>query len=154
MIRKIKVNGDIATPLPDRLEGTHQLDLTEDQYNRFTGSRFFVVENGEPRAITAQEEADMHAAEQLNASKSALKADRDAAMDAVTVTHNSKNWTFKAIDMQRFMGKINLDRDFGWKADDDSIVVLTPTVAYNIALKVDDVMTQAFMDAETAIGLL
>ncbi len=81
MIRKIKVSGNTAIPLPDRLEGTHQLDLTEDQYNRFTGSRFFVVENGEPRAITAQEEADMNAADAAAAEANRISALRNACLN-------------------------------------------------------------------------
>ena len=81
MIRKIKVSGNTAIPLPDRLEGTHQLDLTEDQYNRFTGARFFVVENGEPRAITAQEEADMNAADAAAAEANRISALRNACLN-------------------------------------------------------------------------
>lgn len=81
MIRKIKVSGNTAIPLPDRLEGTHQLDLTEDQYNRFTGSRFFIVENGEPRAITAQEEADMLVAEAAAAEANRISALRNACLN-------------------------------------------------------------------------
>ena len=106
MIRKIKVSGNIAIPLPDRLEGTHQLDLTEDQYNRFTGSRFFVVENGEPRPITAQEEADMDAEEAKATALSDLKSQRDADLMSVVVTINGNDIWANPTEEQNILGRI------------------------------------------------
>ena len=84
MIRKIKVSGNTAIPLPDRLEGTHQLDLTEDQYNRFNGSKYFIVEGGEPRPITAQEEADMITAEAVTAEANRINTLRNACLNYQT----------------------------------------------------------------------
>ena len=83
-----------------------------------------------------------------------LKNDRDVKLNEVTVTHNSKNWTFRPIDMQRFESKIARNRDFMWKADDGVAVILTSTQANNIAIKVDDLMTQIFFDAENEISTL
>ena len=83
-----------------------------------------------------------------------IKEDRDLAMSSVTIAYDSKDWTFRAIDMQRLMAKFNLGRDFGWKSDDNSISILTPAMGKEIALLIDDAMTQAFMDAEAKIEAL
>lgn len=83
-----------------------------------------------------------------------IKKQRDLDMANVTVSHNSKSWSFGPVDMSRFESKISRGRDFIWKADDGSHTTITPTQAQNIALKVDDVLTAIFFDSETAIAAL
>ena len=65
MIRFVKVTGDKAIPLPDSKadQATHEIECTEEQYNKAVNSDYFVVENGEPRHPTAQEESDRAAAQ-------------------------------------------------------------------------------------------
>ena len=104
----------------------------------------FIIEGGEVEPY----------AEPVIDPKVKVKADRDLAMSSVTIVYDSKDWTFRAIDMQRLMAKVNLGRDFGWKSDDNSISMLTPEQGKEIALLIDDAMTQAFMDAEAKIEAL
>jgi len=83
-----------------------------------------------------------------------IKKQRDIDMANITITHNSKSWSFSPIDMSRFESKIARGRDFIWKADDGSKITLTSTQAENMAVKVDDAATQVFFDAEAAIAAL
>ena len=83
-----------------------------------------------------------------------IKRQRDLDMNDITVMHNSKNWSFNRENRADFDMKISRDRNFDWKADDGTVVELTPAVAENIAKKVDDAMTQIFFDAEAAISQL
>ena len=83
-----------------------------------------------------------------------IKKQRDLDMNDITVMHNSKNWSFNRENRADFDMKISRDRNFDWKADDGTVVELTPAVAENIAKKVDDAMTQIFFDAEAAISQL
>jgi len=55
--RYLKVIGDIATPLPDRLqdESTHSLELSNANYDKCTNADYFIVENGVPRMRTQTE---------------------------------------------------------------------------------------------------
>ncbi len=84
----------------------------------------------------------------------AIKSKRDTDMASSTVEHNGKSWTFKDIDMTRFNSKLTLNRDFTWQADDGSGVELTPTVAANIAKKVDDQLTAIFFAAAAEIAAI
>lgn len=82
MIRFVKVTGNIATPLPDRLadQATHEIQCTEEQYNKAVNSDYFVVENGEPRHPTTQEESDRAAAQTEAAEVSRINALRNACL--------------------------------------------------------------------------
>lgn len=82
-----------------------------------------------------------------------LKRDTDL-LGVVTVTHNEKEWSFKAIDRDRFVAKLALGRDFSWQADDSSEVSLTHTVARNIAKKVDDELSAIFFYAAAEMAAL
>lgn len=83
-----------------------------------------------------------------------IKSQRDLDMAKVTVDHNSKSFSFTPVDASRFESKIARDRDFIWKADDGSQVTLTSSQAENIAVKVDDSLTQIFFDAEVALAAI
>lgn len=72
--RYIKVQGDTATPLPDRLqaESTHSLELTNENYDAFVSPFYFKVVNGAPVAKTQAEiDADKLSLEKENAIKEA-----------------------------------------------------------------------------------
>lgn len=61
------VSGDIAKPIPDRMQdkATHSLSLTNEFYNKYSGSyRYFKVIDGVPVAKT-QEEIDIDEAQAL-----------------------------------------------------------------------------------------
>lgn len=55
--RYMKVNGETAKPLPDRLqsESTHSIELTDDQYTSYVNPTYFKVIDGEPQAKTPEE---------------------------------------------------------------------------------------------------
>lgn len=80
-----------------------------------------------------------------------IKDKRKSDMAYITVSHNSKDWSFSPVDASRFESKIARGKDFVWKSDDGSQVTLTATQAENIAVKVDDALTKIFFDAETLI---
>jgi hypothetical protein len=83
-----------------------------------------------------------------------IKQQRDKDMSKVQVAHDSKEWSFSPVDMQRFESKIARNRNFNWKADDGSVVELTSTKAEEIATKVDDALTAIFFNAELEIDQL
>ena len=82
--RYIKVSGDTATPLPDRLVdmSTHSLDLTDEQYASHVGPHYFKVVDGEPVAKSAVEVQEMIdaavKANKLNELKAQLKEELEA----------------------------------------------------------------------------
>ena len=78
----------------------------------------------------------------------------DMNINSITITHNSKEWTFAFFDMIKFNMKIARNRIFKWKADDNTHVDLTIAVANDMADKIDDAVTKIFFDAETAISNL
>jgi len=122
----------------------------EEAQGPHCGAGWWVLDGDEVRQPNAEELQ----ARDLAIRSKALKEERDILMDFVTVSYSEKDWTFRPIDMQRLMAKVNLGRDFGWKADDNTIVILTAIQGEEIALLIDDAMTQIFMDAEAAIGAL
>ena len=82
--RYIKVSGDTATPLPDKLVdiSTHSLDLTDEQYASHVGPQYFKVVEGAPVAKSDAEVQEMiDAAVKANAiqdSKYQLKVELEA----------------------------------------------------------------------------
>lgn len=83
-----------------------------------------------------------------------IKNKRDTARSYITVSYDSKEWSFSRENMIDFGMKIARGRDFIWVADDRSQVNLTISKAEDIAKKVDDLLTKIFFDAETEIGNL
>ena len=82
--RYIKVSGDTATPLPDKLVdiSTHSLDLTDEQYASHVGTQYFKVVDGAPVAKSDAEVQEMIdaavKANKLAESKAQLKEELEA----------------------------------------------------------------------------
>lgn len=125
------------------------VEITTTLYNSLAGQNVTFDEDTQLPKLHEPSPAEV-----LSREKGALKSKRDTDLQGVTVTHNSKAWSFSTVDMSRFESKISRNRDFLWKADDGSHNTLTPAQAENIAKKVDDVMTQIFFDAEIAVAEL
>ena len=105
--RKVKVVGDHVVPLPDRLEGTHVVNLTQDQYDKYTSAKWFTVdEQGLP---IVRPEAEVEAEDLLIAREQKrrdLKTKLHKDMSETTVELNGKTFWADPKSEQNFSGRI------------------------------------------------
>lgn len=65
MKRKVQVVGDKVKPLNEKNGhlSTHEVELSEQQFNSFTSSKCFILDNGVPRGLTESELTSLQAEE-------------------------------------------------------------------------------------------
>ena len=108
MIRYVKVTGNIATPLPDRLadQATHSIECTEEQYAKAVNADYFVVEDGEPRHPAGQEESDRAAVIAKAKAISDLRDQRNQALMSVVVLVDGNEIWANPTEEQNISGRI------------------------------------------------
>lgn len=142
-IRHIQVIGDIAKPLPDRLanRATHQLNLTNEKYDKYVNPTYFKVIDGAP-VVKTQEELDIQLAEaQKRNAKKALREERDEKLNTSTVTYDGSEFQTRPSDLINFTTMLTLLQN-----DSDSIV-------WTLADDTEKEITKADLQAVYLLGL-
>ena len=108
MIRYVKVIGDKAIPLPDSKadQATNEIECTEEQYAKAVNADYFIVENGEPRHPTEQEESDKAAAQAKVQAISDLRDQRNQALMSVVVLIDGNEIWANPTEEQNISGRI------------------------------------------------
>jgi len=159
-IRHIQVTGDIAKPLPDHKadRATHQLNLTNAQYDTYVNHTYFKVVNGAPVAKT-QEEVDAQIAEsQKRNAKQALKEEKDEKLNTSTVTYDGAEFQTRPSDSINFTTMLTLlqnDTDeILWTLADDSEKLITKAdlqAVYLLGLQAGVMIDKDYRDAVRAL---
>jgi len=159
-IRHIQVIGDIAKPLPDRLadRATHQLNLTNEKYDKYVNPTYFKVVDGAPVAKT-QEELDIQLAEaQKRNAKKALREERDEKLITSTVTYDGSEFQTRPSDLINFTTMLTLlqnDSDaIVWTLADDTEKTITKAdlqAVYLLGLQAGAMIDKEYRDAVRAL---
>lgn len=106
--RYMKVNGDVATPLPERQSkiSTHILNLSDANYKKATSSKWFKVVDGKPAIKSSDEMAKQDISNKKENARKVLKDQLELDMSQTTVELNSKVFWADPASEQNFSGRI------------------------------------------------
>lgn len=146
--RYLKVQGDVATPLPDRLqaESTHSLELTNAKYDAYTSPFYFKVVNGEPVEKTQAEiDADQLAKDKIQAQKDAWQTYRSIVTDVICEA-NGEKYVFDSLSLTLYLAQYTHTNGTGfkWKPKDKSQRHLTRPEAEALYASLTTVINDAF----------
>lgn len=120
-IRKVRVNGDVATCLPDNAtDFTHEVNLTNAEYDKAVNSSYFKVVDGDP-VVKTQADRD---ADQLVIDQADWKRERESILNSAVVLFNgnyidmSDDSQSKIVRMRDSLSRRN--KTVRWKVQDSS----------------------------------
>ncbi len=159
--RYIKVTGDTAKPLPDRLqdESTHSLVLTDEQYASCVNPTYFKVVDGEP-VVKSQEELDeMAAVVQKENDRKAAKAVRDEKLSELAVDVSGVSIQVRPSDelnLRLTLQDLAPEETVEWILSDNTVAIVSKEdleAAYVLGLTLGKEIYQEYKDVIKAMDI-
>jgi hypothetical protein len=153
-IRKVRVNGDVATCLPDNAtDFTHEVNLTNAEYDKAVNSSYFKVVDGDP-VVKTQADRD---ADQLVIDKINWGNERDRLQNSAVIKYDNHFFDMsqesyrKMVDVRESLKRRN--KTISWRCKDlngdHARYTLSRSDIENISDAFSDAMEQIDLEADT-----